>query len=351
MDKDFRGNSHLSKIDGSELKSLVDDKANFILIAHSSLRDTCTCWSEWHDNVLAPYIKKHNLLVYLVEMSEVSGEGKENYGLKLNAEEATLGIFKDGKLVYQHDTVDQNSAWVSTYQEFADWMNYRIVVPKVFYISLEQLDEKFNGTTEFTIYYSRSGCGDCSYFTNNYFKEYLISNNNVTPSFVLDCDVEGIRYVKGDDGKLYGPSNDENPNEYQLQASAKWNAFKEDYGMAYADDNVAGWNAGFVPTLFHINPNGRGQKRGDVIDGSMVIYNDKIVENKISDTYFTVERLETEPLGYLKESREIAEENKVLTGKSVGEQGDRKRSVYFHEELAPYHNAIAKAFLDAFIKN
>ena len=351
MEAKFEGNSHMSKIDGSMLKSLVDAKQNFVLVAHASERIDCTCYSEWHDDVLAPYIKRHGLLVYLIEMSEVTGEGKENYGLKLNALQATWGIFDSGKLVYQHDTVDQSSPWVSSYRDFADWMDARITYPRMFYISLDELNNKYKSSTPFTIYFSRSGCGDCSYFTDNYLKEYLTKNQTLEEGYVLECDVVGIRYVVGDDGVTYGPSNAENANTYQLEAYRMWNSFKAEYGLAYSEDNPAGWDSGYVPTLFHINPSSTGEKTGDVIDGAMVLYNDSISENTISSTYFTAERLEEECLAYLKESKTVPEEDKILLGKKVGEQGERKGSVYRHEELSKYHNAIAKAFLDAYLGN
>ena len=116
-------------------------------------------------------------------------------------------------------------------------------------------------------------------------------------------------------------------------------------------EEAAGWNSGYVPTLFHINPSSTGEKTGDVIDGAMVLYNDSISENTISSTYFTAERLEEECLAYLKESKTVPEEDKILLGKKVGEQGERKGSVYRHEELSKYHNAIAKAFLDSYLGN
>ena len=252
--------SHLVRIDGTQLAKLVSDKENFILIAHSSVEVDCTCWSEWHDSILVPYIKKHRLLVYLIDMDQLA---EEKYGLKLNSAYATLGIFKEGVLKHQNGTANQSSTFVTSYTDFADWMNYRIGHPQMFFVSLDQLNAKYNANAPFTVYFSRSSCGDCSYFSNNYLKEYLATNKNLEESFILDCDVEGIRYVRGEDGKLYSPSDKEDANAYQKQAYQQWSNFKADYGLAYSENNPAGWNSGYVPTLYHINPTGRGVKVGD----------------------------------------------------------------------------------------
>lgn len=351
MDAKFDGYSHTTRIDYTELEALVNNKKNFLLLAHSSSRIGCTCFSEWHNDIFAPYVKKHNLLVYLIEMSELTGEGRSNYGLKLNAEYATLGIFKDGKVAYQHGTSDERDPWVTTSSEFAAWMNYRISYPSLLLIDKDQLDSYYEGGNPFSIYFSRGSCGDCSYFENNYLKEYL-SANKTEYLYCLDCDCDGIRFVIGEDGVTYSPKNVEGANEYELEAYAQWNKFKEDYGLSYSLDNPAGWDSGYVPTVYHINPDasGSGRKIGDVIDGAMVIYNDSFDNGVISSTYFTKERLAIEALSYLKESKEIKEEDKVLLGKPVGEKGDRSTGLWRHEESAKYHNPIAKAFFDAFIK-
>ena len=63
MDAKIEGYSHLTRIDAAELLGKVEAKENFILVAHSATRIDCDCYSNWHDDVLAPYIAKHNLLV------------------------------------------------------------------------------------------------------------------------------------------------------------------------------------------------------------------------------------------------------------------------------------------------
>ena len=351
MDEEMEDYSHLTRIDGSELTAKVEAKENFILIAHSATRLDCTCFSNWHNEVLAPYIAKHRLLVYLIDMSEVSGEGKESYGMKLNALYATLAIFKDGKLAYQHGTSDENDKFVKDRSEFAAWMNYRIKYPTMFYLSKDQLDEKYKGTEAFTILFSRSTCGDCAYFQRNMLRSYLAENDNLSESYILDCDHKDIRYVVDEAGKEWGPSNSESANPYQKAAYIKWTEFKQDYGLAESEDNPAGWSSGFVPTLYHINPEGNGKKIGDVIDGAAVFFNDSIQEETITSSYFTAERLELECLSYLKEDKSIPEEDKIVLGKKVSPQGDRGRAAFYHEEQAKYHDPIAKSFLDAFIGN
>lgn len=354
MDEKAEGNSHLTRLSQSELASFVAAKKNFILLIHNSMQDTCTCYTEWHDNILVPYIKKHNLLVYVIDLSELKKDGVDNYGLKLFESSETLGIFSDGKLIHQENNSNEKNAWVTSIDEFSAWMDLRIKAPQMFYVNIDQLNGMYQSNKEFTIYFSRSSCSDCAFFESNDLKEYLSSHDGLEASYVLDCDALGIRGYE-EDGTVYWPSNSASASEGQKKAAEQWANFKVEYGLAWSEANASGYSTGMVPTLLHINPEGNGKKTGDVIDAALTVYNDTIDEETltIADSYFTQERLaeaENTYFTYLSDSP-IARSNKIVKGQKVEPQGERTKSEWRHQEQQKWHKPIASAFLDWTIAN
>lgn len=354
MGEKVEGNSHLRRLSASSLASLVVKKGNFILLVHNGMQDTCTCYSDWHDRVLAPYIKKHRLLVYLIELSELEKPGAATYGLQLYQSSETLGIFQDGALLYQENNSDPKAEWTKSPEGFAAWMDLRLQAPSMFYLDRKQLEEKYRGHQEFTIYFSRSSCPDCSFFEEHDLKDYLFSHDGLLPSYLLDCDAAGIRGYE-EEGVVYWPSSSPAATEGQKKAAAQWQAFKQEYGLAFLEDNPAGYQSGMIPTLFHVKPEGSGKKTGDVIDGAAVVYNDVIDEASlaIASSYFTPERL-TEAANtyftYLSDSS-LKLEDKIVLGQKVSPRGDRSEETWLHEELQRYHRPLAAAFLDWSIAN
>lgn len=339
MEAKVEGESHLTQIAYEELSSMVEDKKNFIVISHSTT-NFCSCWADFHENILVPYIKNHKLLVYFVDYQDIVG--KDSYGLKVLPNHETIGIYKDGELLYQHNNSDVESDWVSKYDVFAEWMDARIAHPQAFYINKDMLDAKYAGHQEFTVYFDRSTCPDCAFLDANGLPSYFSTRKGCDPLFVLDCDVVGIRLVQDEGGKTYGPSSSESANEYQKAAYAQWTSFKSEYGLAYEESNPAGWDSGYVPTIYHINPDGE-HKKGDVIDASGVFFNDKMGEDgKVTATYFTSARLEEDCMQYLRESN-LAQ--KVLEGVQLDASLSRR------EAFKTSHNAILSTLLDWCISN
>ncbi|MCQ2742575.1 MAG: hypothetical protein MJ239_04685 [Bacilli bacterium] len=339
-------NSDVHYTPHSVLQGLVNKKESFVVCVLGS--PTCGCWHNFRDNILSRYMKAHNLDVYLIKHEQF--DDAEKFGLKVSASNEVIGIFKDGVLLDQHDNVE-GSDFASDYSTFAAWMDERVVAPSMLYVSKKQLDELYEGkingekaVEEFTIYFSRSSCGDCSYLSKTMLRSYLGETKRQT-SFIIECDMEGIRFVNGE-----GPGS-ENPN--QIAATAQWNSFKEEYGLAEGPNNPGGFGTGYVPTLFHIHANGDGNKTGeDVIDGGAVYFNDSTElaneEYKITSSYYTEERLERVELDYLKNSDV---EKKVLKGASLGKYEGEKSGYYswYQQEAAKLHDPIMKAFLDAYI--
>lgn len=355
MDNEIKNDSHMQKVSYNKITSLVADKKNFIVVVHSSV-NFCSCYKDWHDNILAPYIKKNNLLVYFLDYQDIENKD-EQFGLKLYSNHETLGIFENGVLKYQNDNVDQEKAWVTTYSSFEAWMDARISKPRMLKIDKDILDSLYKkevkDTLEFTIYFGLEGCPDCSYLEETSLTKYFRENDNTSPLFFLDTGVTGIRKVVDEDGKEYGPSINESGSEkekqYQQKAKEQWNKFKLDYGLAETSTNPVGYKEGYVPAIFHINPDGTNTN-GSVIDAAGIFYNDTFdaSTSTITESYFSESRVSLEQFEYL-ENVDV----KVLEGIKVDyirKENQSERSFY-HESNRSYVEPIVDALLDWCIKN
>ncbi len=330
--------SHMQEISIGELNDMRSEKKNFLLLVGNQF--DCSCWTAFHDEVMVPYILDNHLLLYWVAYSGNEAKLGE-MGLELSSSHETLAIFKDGEIAYQHTTADTTSSWVKEKKVFAAWMDARIQAPRLLSLSKEQLDKKYEGQEDFSIFFSRSTCGDCSFLERNDIKEYFISNvkDETIPEnylYYIDCDQVGIRYVLGEDQKIYTPSSF---GEYGEKASTQWKNFKQEYGLSYSEDNPVGWDEGYVPTIYHIHPS-NGEKTGDVIDFAGVFYNESVEEETITGTYFTSERLELPALDYLSSS---SIKNKALSGLALDQSKDK------HEALREYESPIVETLLDAIL--
>ncbi len=316
----------------STLKTLVDRKESFILVNVPSF--TCLCYAEFRNNCLLPYMKEHNLRIYLMRQSDLEGVDVANrFGIQ-GASDPLVCLFSKGEIIAQKEA-KTGEGFHDSYQTFRKWMDERISsFPQFLAVNDSQLDSLYGGANDFLIYYARFSCSDCTYFQTNFLTDYLEKRANPMVScYFIDCDQEGIRYRDGE------------------FSQSQWDAYRLSHGLAADEDNPAGYGDGFVPTLFHICPNGE-TKTGDVILAADVFFNDEYEKQedghcKITASYFSEERLSSPELGYLKESQV---QTKVLEGMDLGiyeGDGDAPYS-WYQKKMAPYHEAIAEAFLGDF---
>ena len=350
MSKEIKNDSHMKKVKYEEVEELISEEKNFLLLVHSTV-NFCSCYHDWHDNILAPYIKKHNLQVYFLDYQDIENKEEEGkWGLKLYSNHETLAIFEKGKLKYQNDNKDQDKPWVNSYEAFSSWMDARITYPRMLEVNLNLLDKMYTSEekSEFTIYFGRGGCSDCSYLEDTSITSYFRNNDNTSPLYYIDTNVEGIRLVKDEEGKLYGPSSEENASIYQKEAMVQYTKFKEDYGLSYSQTNPMGYGEGYFPTIYHINPDGIN-KNGSVIDTGGVFYNDDFDYDSqtITASYFDETKPSMEQFEYLNNVS-----TKVLQGKRVElEKGNLSKRDYYHQSNRPYVEPILNALLDWCIKN
>lgn len=333
--------SHMEQIDLGAFNDMVSAKGNFLLLLGNAF--DCSCWTSFHNDVLVPYLLEEHLYLPWISYEEGS-KTLANLGAEISANHETLMIFNEGKIAYQHTTSDANSAWVKDVKTFRSWMSERIEAPRLLTLSKDQLDAKYAASADFSIVFSRSSCPDCSFLVDHDIRAYFAANIKETKIpenylYLLDCDVLGIRKVKGEDGKIYSPASSEQANEYEKAANSQWLNFKKEYGLSYAESNPAGWDEGYVPAVYHIHPNG-GNKTGDVIDYSGIFYNETVENGVITSSYFSSNRLNCPSCDYVKGSS-LAQ--KTLTGLSL----DANKSK--HEALQIYEQPILNLLLDAIL--
>lgn len=350
MDDEISGDSHMLKIGYGELRSLLSEGRSFILVVHNSI-SFCSCYADWHNDVLAPYIKRHNLLVYMIDYNAF--EGEDDYGLDLISNHETLAIFNEGELKYQHTNEAQESDWVTKPEVFAEWMDARIEYPRMLTLDKETLDSLYAGEEAFTVLFTLSGCPDCTYMERNGLKDYFSTHQNTDYLYVVDTAQEGIRLYKNEEGDLIAGSDQEDATEDQKKAYEQWTQFKAEYGLSATSLEEPGFGEGYVPTIFHIAPQVGEESKAERIDAAGVFYNDTIDQStgKVTSTYFSSARLEAAGDGYLTYLTDAElSVDKSIDGKTFdvpfGEMSSSEWREYVHEALSPYHDAYLGALLD-----
>ena len=333
MEAAIAGESQLQRIDYSVFARLVSDEENFLLIVRGSSQG-CTCFQEWHDEVLSPYIKRNKLLVRIISLDEfrtgnqnkasdpedpLHEKAKNQFGVNLVDSSETLCVFRGGELAYQHTNADLDSDWVKKYSVFSEWMNQRIELPRIYYVDEAILDSYYEGNAQFTVYFGRDTCGDCRYLGKTALRRYLDANNVEDGIFL---------YIDFD----------------QWRGTDAYQEKKDKYGLSQSEKNPAGYETGVFPTLYSVNPD-NGRKTGDVIESAAVFYNESVKDNVVSGSYFTQERLNDASANYLYYLKESSVQTKVLEGLTLPESEASR-----HERLASYEEPIFQAFLDATVK-
>ena len=319
LDADLSPRSHLKFVKRSKVNQLVSDKGNFILLVHGS-SDTCTCYTEFHEKVLVPYVKYHKALIYAIDLEEF--ESDSNYlGITRIVGVDTLAIFEGGILRYQHTTEDLTDKWVSQYATFNDWMRERAVDARIFYVDESILDSYYQADAYFTVYFTLEGCPDCRYLDRTALRSYL-GSHEVTEQNFFYFDM----------------------SPYWADAELKAEKMAK-YGLSVSGDPVRGLDRGYVPTIFYVQPD-RIHYNGDVVEAAGVFYNETSLASTngiIEHTYFTAERLEEGKDTFMSYLANSNVETKVLAGINAGipaEGEDR------HDPLAKYETPIFNALLD-----
>ena len=85
----------------STLKTLVERQESFVLVNVPSF--SCLCYSEFRDHCLLPYMKEHNLRIYLMRQSDLEGVDANNrFGIN-GASDPLVCLFSKGKIIAQKE--------------------------------------------------------------------------------------------------------------------------------------------------------------------------------------------------------------------------------------------------------
>jgi len=335
----------------SDLQALVDKASPFVLVVLP--KDLgCTCWSDFCATINR-YQKNKNLLIYSVGANQFDDASVSKFGLNIDAHLATIAIFDGSTFKYQQTADGVSDSFAKDYDVFASWMNARLGFSFMLYVNKNQLEALYSGTTPFTIGFERSSCPDCSYVDSNFLKSYNQIEHNL--SYVVDCDVEGIRYYNG-----AAPSNKTTASDDEKQAYSQWATFKDNYGLSETFTATFGFDAGYVPTWLHCNPAANEEsKPWGAIDDADVYVNDTVtlVEGsyKVTSSFFDGAR----DLPFLSDSAALAKGGCTVTtlvGLTLTEDDVDIRSYngvdycsWKHESAAKYHDPLLKSFLEKYV--
>ena len=318
--KEAKIEEHLKTLDGEGFASKLQNKEEFALLVYDKSNPK---WDEYEKAILK-FVKKENALIYAMEISDFK-RIKASVSVDTKEGEITLAIFKDENVAYQIMSGGENDLLLDA-DALSSYLEERVHFSDMLYISLEQLEEVFTKKNDATIGFLRKTCLDCSFVEDAVLTPFNYLDHQ--QSYVIDCDVEGIRYK---DGEI-----DEEG----------WKEFKKKYGLSEEGNADFGYNGGYVPTFFHYSTDGKTSPAESILDGCVYL-NDTVKnvngEYLVTDSYFTEER---EPL--LNFLGNIPDKETVLKGHKVATQ-EIENEHWKKESAAKYHNPLLKAFLDAYL--
>ena len=320
------GNMHATSVTSISydlLKEHVDSKENFLVAVQYS--DSCTCWSHDAKPILEQYIKEKHVIIYHVKLDDLDAHNNR-FNIDVVKGNVSFAIFENGE-VKKTVTTNENKT-LKDYVAFSSYMESMITLPRMYYVSLDDVNGLYKKNEKNIVYFSRSTCGDCSYLETHYLRTWSKNNPGFAKKiYVLDCDQKGIRY-KTDEDKVVDAD--------------QWQEFKHQYGLSSKNNPNYGYDNGYVPTMFLVQGDGT---KVSYLSG-LVVFNDSLEKDgenyKVSNSYFTSER--KEKLQYI--DADIT--TPVLKGMSVSKDDVNVYGEYFmwaHEASENYFNPFVEKFL------
>ncbi|MGI6377523.1 MAG: hypothetical protein ACOX0I_00400 [Bacilli bacterium] len=172
-----------------------DDFVLFIYLGHSddeylSPSDEssvdCPGCQAFYQDVLQPYIEKHQVKIYSCYYQYAYQYTKESYK-KPHDNAPKLIVFKQGKMVAQESR--GNNAKVFASEEGLDeYLKRYAFLPTMLKINDAQLDNLLASETNKIIYYGWALCGDCHYLEKHYLPVFLKKHPNQAYWYYFDTD-------------------------------------------------------------------------------------------------------------------------------------------------------------------
>lgn len=276
-------------IELSYLDAMIEDDESFVLYVYTS----CTACDAFKP-VINGVIKDRNLRIYAIAKSKITSK----HELASIRTAPAVVIYNEGE-VFAKAEYDNNQEYFNDKAGFTSFLDKYTYMPTMYYVSLDQLDQKIANDESFVIYYSRSSCGDCNYLNSNYLKKYLKENVNTKHFYVIETDAEGIRFTNG--------QFDEN----------NWIEFKNKYGLSNVNNSL-GHGVGYVPSFQYYE---NGEIKDMMVyfnDGEYVLNNDDTYSIVINASYY-----DDNP--YINQTIKLSE---------------------YHEKVSPFYNEKLKTFLE-----
>ncbi len=226
-------------IDKEEWKELRTAQGSYVVYAYVSGCLTC------HDIVeprLQHLMDTYGIPIYRVNYSTLDSSDPLKAGFEAGP---SIAFYKDGKKINVTNYL-KNEKVFSNDNAFLSFVEKYIVLPKAFYLSLDDIKRKQQAKDSFSLLFTRSSCSDCSSLFQHVLTPYLWENT-VSNLYLLECDVEGIRLQNGE-------FSEEN-----------WNNFKKEWNLT--SSSPYGYLEGVVPTL--------QQYQNGVLHRSAVYLNDE----------------------------------------------------------------------------
>jgi len=161
-------NSSCIEINKEQLEDKIEND-DFILYIYT---DGCTSCFSFETYILNNYIEETSADIYKISYTQIDGLISTSKRMQTNPR---IIIFKDGK-IYQQVNYTSNEKVFTDLNKFKTYIEKYCVISSLKEVNYSQLQDLLNDNTDKIIYYHWSSCGDCTYFENNYLKEYLLKN-------------------------------------------------------------------------------------------------------------------------------------------------------------------------------
>lgn len=327
--------NELTKINQSELASKVDNKESFLIVVSPS-HEGCMCWVDFK-KILLDYITNNHLIIYEISYNsffDTSNNQLNTFSLDIRKEMETFAIFSSGELKVQNVYSSSNSIFKQP-TAFKEYLESMVTKPIMYYISLDQLNQIYTSKKEAVIYFARNNCPDCQVVDKEVLFSYSKAHTNSKQLYILDCENIGIREY------------DENGSLTTI-SQAKWQEFKDNYGLSKLNNETFGYGQGYVPTFQLIK--GNDTSYATSIVSSSVFFNDTLskVDNvvKVTESFYSSVRVNK-----LQYTSNVT--NKVLEGLTISENdyseikyNDVTYYTWKPTSALNYHNPLLTAFLD-----
>lgn len=164
---------------------------------------TCMNCRAFMDDILNPYIKEHNVVIYRTFVSDLMVVDKTIPNTAPN-----LVIYKDGE-VDQVLTFKKNRDVFTEKKAFEKFMKKNFIMPTMLEIDFDTLDKKLADKESFIVYFGWNQCGDCSYMDEAFLNEFLRKNKKTfyyveTDEYRKDKDTKPEEWKKFADKYQFG---------------------------------------------------------------------------------------------------------------------------------------------------